>query len=114
MHRRHTYLTGLFLLLAAALPAQQQGVLAPTPPMGWNSWDCFGAGVVEDEVLANAEYMNKNLKKHGWNIITIDIQWYEPLAHTDQYRRSVRSSTTAFANAGVAGRALRYLINGIA
>jgi len=58
-----------------------------TPAMGWNSWDCFGAGVVEEEVMANAEYMNKNLKSHGWNIITIDIQWYEPLAHTDQYRR---------------------------
>ncbi len=60
---------------------------AKTPPMGWNSWDCFGAGVVEDDVIANAEYIDKNLKKHGWNIITIDIQWYEPLAHTDQYRR---------------------------
>jgi alpha-galactosidase len=60
---------------------------ASKPAMGWNSWDCFGAGVVEDEVLANAEYMEKNLKSHGWNIITIDIQWYEPLAHTDQYRR---------------------------
>ena len=60
---------------------------AKTPPMGWNSWDCFGAGVVEQEVMANAEYMEKNLKSHGWNIITIDIQWYEPLAHTDQYRR---------------------------
>ncbi len=60
---------------------------ASMPPMGWNSWDCFGAGVVEQEVLQNAEYMEKNLKSHGWNIVTIDIQWYEPLAHTDQYRR---------------------------
>lgn len=60
---------------------------APTPPMGWNSWDCFGAGVTEQETLENAEYMVKHLKSHGWNIVTIDIQWYEPLAHTDQYRR---------------------------
>ena len=22
--------------------------LAPTPPMGWNSWDCYGAGVTEE------------------------------------------------------------------
>ena len=60
---------------------------APTPPMGWNSWDCFGAGVNEEQTLANADYMEKNLKSHGWNIITIDIQWYEPLAHTTEYRK---------------------------
>ena len=24
------------------------------PPMGWNSWDCYGAGVTEDELLGNA------------------------------------------------------------
>jgi alpha-galactosidase len=60
---------------------------AKTPPMGWNSWDCYGAGVWESNVIANAEYMDKNLKSHGWNLITIDIQWYEPLAHTDRYRR---------------------------
>jgi alpha-galactosidase len=60
---------------------------ALTPPMGWNSWDCFGAGVTEQETLQNAAYMEEHLKAHGWNIVTIDIQWYEPLAHTDQYRR---------------------------
>ncbi len=60
---------------------------ALTPPMGWNSWDCYGAGVWEADVLANADYMEKNLKSHGWNLITIDIQWYEPLAHTTEYRR---------------------------
>jgi hypothetical protein len=59
---------------------------AQTPPMGWNSWDSFGAGVWQADALANADYMAKNLKAHGWNIITIDIQWYEPLAHTTQYR----------------------------
>ena len=59
---------------------------AQTPPMGWNSWDCYGAGVNEEQVMANADYMDQHLKSHGWSIITIDIQWYEPLAHSDQYR----------------------------
>ena len=27
------------------------------PPMGWNSWDCYGAGVTEDELLGNAGFM---------------------------------------------------------
>jgi hypothetical protein len=68
---------------------------AQTPPMGWNSWDCYGAGVNEEQTLANADYMDKNLKSHGWNLITIDIQWYEPLAHTDQYRRNAVLVTDA-------------------
>ena len=60
---------------------------AQTPPMGWNSWDCFGAGVWQTDVLANADYIDKNLKAHGWSVVTIDIQWYEPLAHTTEYRK---------------------------
>ncbi|MEO6230725.1 MAG: NPCBM/NEW2 domain-containing protein [Ferruginibacter sp.] len=49
---------------------------APTPPMGWNSWDCFGPTVIESEVRANADYMAKNLKAYGWNYIVVDIRWY--------------------------------------
>ena len=49
---------------------------APTPPMGWNSWDCYGPTVVENEVKANADYMAKNLKKSWWKYIVIDIRWY--------------------------------------
>jgi len=49
---------------------------APTPPMGWNSWDCYGPTVNEDEVKANADYMAKNLKKFGWEYIVVDIRWY--------------------------------------
>jgi len=60
---------------------------APTPPMGWNSWDAFGSSVKEDQVLANAEYVDEHLKAHGWNLVTVDIQWYEPTAQKDQYRR---------------------------
>lgn len=59
---------------------------APTPPLGWNSWDCYGAAVTEDEIRGNAEYMAKHLKTFGWNYITVDIQWYEPYASSSQYR----------------------------
>ena len=48
----------------------------PTPPMGWNSWDCFGPTVVEAEVKANADYMAANLKEYGWEYIVVDIRWY--------------------------------------
>ena len=30
---------------------------ASVPPLGWNSWDCYGAAVGEKEVRGNAEYM---------------------------------------------------------
>jgi hypothetical protein len=49
---------------------------ALTPPMGWNSWDCYGPTVVEDEVKANADYMATYLKKYGWEYIVVDIRWY--------------------------------------
>jgi alpha-galactosidase len=49
---------------------------APTPPMGWNSWDAYGPTVVESEVKANADYMAKNLRKSGWEYIVVDIRWY--------------------------------------
>lgn len=59
--------------------------IAKTPPMGWNSWDCFGAGVTEKELRENADYMAKNLKQYGWEYIVCDIQWYEPTARDNDY-----------------------------
>ena len=60
-------------------------MLANTPPMGWNSWDCYGAAVTEEQVLQNAEYMAKNLKKYGWEYIVVDIQWSAPDADSHEY-----------------------------
>lgn len=52
------------------------GKLAQTPPMGWNSYNCFGGNVTEAEVKANADYMDKNLKQFGWEYIVVDFLWY--------------------------------------
>src|SRR5690349_21450820 len=60
---------------------------APTPPMGWNSWDCFGTAVTEAQVKANADYMAEKLKPHGWEYVVVDIQWYEPGAKRHEYRK---------------------------
>ena len=59
--------------------------LAKTAPMGWNSWDCFGAAVNEKELRENADYMAKNLKDYGWEYVVCDIQWYEPKAKDNDY-----------------------------
>lgn len=76
---------------------------ALTPPMGWNSWDCYGTGVNEEQLLANADYMAKNLRQFGWEYIVCDIQWSEPMANgfdyhnfaplcMDEYSRLIPSS----------------------
>ncbi|GHV03437.1 alpha-galactosidase [Spirochaetia bacterium] len=57
---------------------------ALTPPMGWNSWDCYAASVTEAQLLEHAEYMRKNLLPYGWEYIVCDIQWSEPKAGTDE------------------------------
>lgn len=58
---------------------------AKTPPLGWNSWDCFGAAVNEKQLRENADYMAKYLKPFGWEYIVCDIQWYEPRAKDNDY-----------------------------
>ena len=59
------------------------GILAKTPPMGWNSFDCFGAMVNEAEVRANANYMAECLKQYGWEYVVVDFQWYVPEVDDD-------------------------------
>lgn len=53
---------------------------ALTPPMGWNSWDCYGNAVNEEQLLGNARYMAEHLKEFGWEYVVCDIQWSEPNA----------------------------------
>lgn len=55
------------------------------PPMGWNSWDCYGTTVTEEEVLANAAFMRDHLLAYGWDTVVVDIQWYEPTARAHGY-----------------------------
>jgi hypothetical protein len=83
---------GLCLLALLAVPLAPLGVaaqtseLAPTPPMGWNSWDSYGTTIRESEVKANADAMASKLKQFGWQYIVVDIQWYEPNAQAHGYR----------------------------
>ena len=60
-------------------------MIARTPPMGWNSWDCYGGAVNEAQVRQNAEYMARHMKPLGWEYVVIDIQWYNPTASTHEY-----------------------------
>lgn len=55
------------------------------PPMGWNSWDCFGTTVTEAEVLASARMMSELLLPYGWDTIVVDIDWADPTARAHGY-----------------------------
>lgn len=67
----------IIVICAVQLQAQQNfKQWAKTPPMGWNSWDCYGPTVTEQEVKANADYMAKHLKKSGWEYVVVDIRWF--------------------------------------
>jgi alpha-galactosidase len=76
----------VLLVALGAGAASGQAPLAATPPMGWNSWDSFGTTVTEEEVRANADYMAKHLRSHGWQYVVVDIQWSEPDAKPHGYR----------------------------
>ncbi len=50
--------------------------IALTPPMGWNSWNCFGCDVKEANVRGAADAMvASGLTQHGWTYINIDDCW---------------------------------------
>ncbi len=60
---------------------------AKTPPLGWNSWDCYGPTVVEQEVKDNADYMAEHLKDYGWEYVVVDIRWYVENTKSDGYNQ---------------------------
>jgi alpha-galactosidase len=53
-------------LLLVSTRCLSQTSPAPTPPMGWNSWDSYGTTVREEQVTANADAMASDLASHGW------------------------------------------------
>lgn len=58
-------------------------VTAPTPPMGWNSWNNFGCDITEKEFIAQVDYAEKYLKEAGYEYMVIDISWYSPSVSAD-------------------------------
>jgi alpha-galactosidase len=54
--------------------------IALTPPMGWNSWNCFAQTISADKVKAAADAMiSSGLADHGWTYVNIDDYWQNHL-----------------------------------
>ncbi|MFT4073897.1 MAG: glycoside hydrolase family 27 protein [Asticcacaulis sp.] len=88
-NRRHLMigLGALPVLVGSATQAAAASapILAPAPPMGWNSWNSFATTINEAQALETAHIMAEKLKPHGYDIFTIDIQWYDPAATSYVY-----------------------------
>lgn len=66
---------GLYSLITP-LEAQKSAEVAKTPPMGWNSWNCFRANIDESKVKAIADAMvSSGMKDAGYQYIVIDDGW---------------------------------------
>ncbi|WP_277969849.1 glycoside hydrolase family 27 protein [Sphingomonas echinoides] len=75
---------------AAAKAGTGAGVsrlLAPRPPMGWNSWNSFATTITEAQARETAAIMREKLLPFGYNIFTVDIQWYESNATSYEYNK---------------------------
>ncbi|SEF77658.1 Alpha galactosidase A [Bryocella elongata] len=57
-------------------PAQAPSVLAPRPPMGWNSWDAYGLTITEAQFRENVNVLAAKLKPFGWQYAVIDEGWF--------------------------------------
>ena len=89
--RRALLAAGVAGTAAASLPsragtgAPNAEVLAPTPPMGWNSWNSFATTITEAQARETARIMADKLLPFGYDVFTVDIQWYEPEAASYTY-----------------------------
>ena len=63
-------------LLAPAASAQASASLAPTPPMGWNSWNKFGCNVSDKLIREMADAMvSSGMQAAGYQYVNIDDCW---------------------------------------
>jgi alpha-galactosidase len=50
--------------------------IAPTPPMGWNSWNFFHRNVTDKDIRAAADQLvSTGMKDAGYNYVNIDDTW---------------------------------------
>ena len=76
MNRPHLFVFLAFCMTALAPLYAGDASIAPTPPMGWNSWDSHGQTIDEKLFKSNTDWMAKTLRRYGWHYVVIDEGWY--------------------------------------
>ncbi len=95
---RSTLLSTL-LLAAASVTASAETShwqFAETPPLGWNSWDIFGTTVTGEQAREQADAMAEYLLPVGYDVLTVDIQWYEPNSQRHKYNPHAELTMDAY------------------
>ncbi len=76
------------------------GQICLTPPMGWNSWNCWAGSVDDAKVRAAADAMvSTGLVNHGWTYINIDDCWMIKPDSTDSLARGPARDSNGLINA---------------
>lgn len=81
---------------AQTTPSPAHWNFAATPPLGWNSWDYFGTTITEAQAREQADAMARFLKPAGYDIFTVDIQWYEPDSQGHDYKEGAPLEMDAY------------------
>lgn len=75
-HMRKHFTLLLLLAFSTLLHAQKFPNMAPTPPMGFNSWNFFYCNVDEEKICKMADAMVSNgMKQAGYSYLVIDDCW---------------------------------------
>lgn len=67
---------GALFALAASFAWAESRLIAPRPPLGWNSFDSYGVYLHEQAAMENLEAMGKHLKPYGYEYFVIDNGWF--------------------------------------
>jgi alpha-galactosidase len=67
----------ILILISINVFAQKSANLAPTPPMGWNSWNWFGKKEINETIVKEVidAMVESGLKDAGYNYLVIDGGW---------------------------------------
>lgn len=92
--------TAPLLLVPLALGASAKNVKAPTPPMGWNTYNAYNCNPSEQKVKLNAQgLIDLGLNKLGYTIVTPDCGWN---ARSRDSGNRLQWNTTLFPSGGKA------------
>lgn len=95
-------ISGAFYLLCLFLvsPLCVAQLSAPTPPMGWNSYDAYDSNINEAEFRANVDVLARELKRYGWEYAVIDFLWYNPVLGTEDDASRTKNPDLALDSSG--------------
>lgn len=83
------------LVLAACLPLDTNATGKDDGPyLGWNSFDCYGNDITEQQTWDNLNVFIEKLKPYGYEYFVIDAGWYreaDSSNRTDEYGRLIPS-----------------------